>query len=87
MTAATAAPIDPEALPAVFGVLTASRVLGIGKNTTSELIKAGRYPVRVREIGGRFKVTRYDLLAFLGAGSPGISRAGDDPGQGGQAAR
>ena len=59
--------IDPEALPAVFPVQTASRVLGIGKNQTYELIKAGGYPVRVRKIGGRWRVTRYDLVAYLGA--------------------
>lgn len=59
--------IDPEHLPAVFPVQTASRVLGIGKNTTYELIKRGEYPVRVLEICGKLKVTRYDLLRYLGA--------------------
>jgi hypothetical protein len=63
----TAAHVDPEALPPVFPVLTASKVLGIGKNQTYELIRAGRYPVRVMEISGRYRVSRYDLLAYLGA--------------------
>ena len=60
--------IDPENLPPVFPVQTASRVLGIGRNQTYDLIKARKYPVRVLEIGGRFKVSRYDLLSYLGAG-------------------
>ncbi len=59
---------DPADLPAVIPVQTASRILGIGRNGTYQLIKAGRYPVRVLEIGGRFKVSRYDLLSYLHAG-------------------
>lgn len=61
------ASLDPESLPAVFPVQTASRVLGIGRNQTYELIRAGRYPVRVLELCGHYRVSKYDLLAFLGA--------------------
>ena len=60
-------PIDPEALPAVFPVQVASRVLGLGRNQTYALIHRGEYPVRVLEIAGRYRVSRYDLLAFLHA--------------------
>jgi len=59
--------IDPETLPAVFPVAVASKVLGIGKNKQYELIKHSKYPVRVLEIGGRFKVSKYDLLEYLHA--------------------
>ncbi len=69
------APIDPKALPAVVPVQTASRVLGIGRNQTYDLIRADRYPVRVLEIAGRFRVSRYDLMRYLGAESPGTSQA------------
>ncbi len=66
--------LDPADLPPTFPIQTASKILGIGRNRTYELIKAGRYPVRVLDIGGRFRVSRYDLLTFLGisqaAGSP-----------------
>jgi hypothetical protein len=65
----TAATIDPEALPATFPVQTSSRVLGIGKNRTYSMIKDGTYPVRVLEIAGRFRVSKYDLLRYLGADS------------------
>ncbi|HSR82679.1 MAG TPA: DNA-binding protein [Streptosporangiaceae bacterium] len=61
------ASIDPENLPPVFPVSTASKVLGIGRNQQYALIAAGKYPVRVLEIGGRFRVSRYDLLAYLHA--------------------
>jgi hypothetical protein len=49
-------------------VKIASQVLGISKNTTYDLIKTGKYPVRVRMICGKWKVSRYDLLNYLGAG-------------------
>jgi hypothetical protein len=47
---------DPEALPAVFSVLVASKVLGIGKNQTYDLIRQGNYPVRILKINGRCRV-------------------------------
>lgn len=53
------------ALPPVIPVQTASRILGIGKNQTYELIRSGKYPVRVLEMGGRFRVSKFDLLNFL----------------------
>jgi excisionase family DNA binding protein len=65
---------DPQALPPTFPVQTASRVLGIGRNRTYELIKAGDYPVRVIESGGRYRVSRRDLLKYFGA-NPDDTRA------------
>jgi hypothetical protein len=62
--------IDPEELPPTFPVQTASRVLGIGRNQTYALVKARKYPVRVLEINGRYKVSRYDLLRYLGVSQP-----------------
>jgi excisionase family DNA binding protein len=58
---------DPQALPQTFPVQTASRILGIGRNRTYELIKSGDYPVRVIDRGGRYRVSRWDLLKYLGA--------------------
>jgi len=66
---------DPESLPPVFPVQVASQILGIGRNGTYELIRRGKYPVRVLEVGGRFKVSKYDLLNFLGAGQSGSGAA------------
>lgn len=58
---------DPEELPPTFPVMTASAVIGIGRNQTYRMIKDGTYPVRILPINGRYKVSRYDLLAYLGA--------------------
>lgn len=62
---------DPAQLPPTFPVQVASRVLGIGRNRTYELIRAGAYPVRVIEtdggrFGARYRVSRADLLRYLG---------------------
>jgi excisionase family DNA binding protein len=62
--------IDPESLPPVFPVRVASRILGVGKNQTYELISAGKYPVRVLNIGGRYRVSKADLLRYLGISQP-----------------
>jgi hypothetical protein len=61
-----------EGLPAVISVIRASKILGIGKNQAYELIKQGRYPIRVLNISGRYRVSKFDLLAFLGV--PGYER-------------
>jgi hypothetical protein len=62
-----------EDLPAVLSVIAASQILGIGKNRAYSLISRGAYPVRVLNIDGRYKVSRYDLLTYLGA--PGYGRS------------
>jgi hypothetical protein len=49
---------DLEALPPVFSVLVASKVLGIGKNQTYNLIRQEMYPVRILKINGRFRVSK-----------------------------
>jgi hypothetical protein len=61
-----------EALPAVISVIAASKILGIGKNQSYELIKYGRYPVRVLQLNGRYRISKFDLLAYLGV--PGYER-------------
>ena len=65
----TSPTIDPEQLPPTFPVQTASKILGIGRNRTYERIKAGSYPIRVINTDGRFRVSKYDLLAYLKATS------------------
>lgn len=61
---------DPEKLPPTFPVLVASWVAGIGKNKTYELLEAGEYPIRVLRTGNRIRVSRWDLLEYLGASRP-----------------
>jgi hypothetical protein len=58
--------IDPYKLEPMIPVLTCSKILRIGKDFTYKMIKNGTYPVPVHEINGRFKVSKYDLLNYLG---------------------
>jgi hypothetical protein len=44
-----------------------SRILGIGRDHGYELARSESYPVRVLKSNGRFKVSKFDLLAYLGA--------------------
>lgn len=54
-------------LPPVIPLQVASRILGIGKNYGYKLVRSGEYPVRVIDSHGRFKVSKFDLLRYLGA--------------------
>jgi hypothetical protein len=56
-----------EKLPVSFGLMTAARAWGIGKNQAYAMARAGTFPVRVRQIGGRYKVSKFDLLTALNA--------------------
>ena len=67
MKASDPIPRDLGDLPPTVPLQVASRILGIGRDHAYELAKAGTYPVRVLESRGRFKVSKFDLLAYLGA--------------------
>ena len=54
-------------LPPVVPLQVASRILGIGRDYGYELVRSGEYPVRVIDSNGRFKVSKFDLLRYLGA--------------------
>jgi hypothetical protein len=59
-------PRDLEDLPPTVPLQVASRILGIGRDHAYELVRSGSYPVRVMKSNGRIKVSKFDLLAFLG---------------------
>jgi hypothetical protein len=54
------------ALPVSFPLEIANRALAIGRTRGYEMAKLGAYPVRVLQHGRAYKVTRYDLLRYLG---------------------
>lgn len=60
-------PRNLEDLPPTVPLQVASRILGIGRDHAYALARSGAYPVRVMESSGRFKVSKFDLLAYLGA--------------------
>ncbi len=63
------------ALPVAVDVVTAGRAIGMGRTTAYELAKRGEFPVRVLRVGARYKVTKADLLHYLGAARNGAPAA------------
>jgi hypothetical protein len=53
-------------LPVSVDLLTAARAYGLGRTVAYALAKADRFPCRVFRAGGRYVVTRGDLLRSLG---------------------
>lgn len=54
------------ALPVSFPLEVANRALSIGRTQGYSMAKTDSYPVRVLHHGRAYRVTRYDLLRYLG---------------------
>jgi excisionase family DNA binding protein len=54
-------------LPPAIDLMTAARVLGIGRTKAYELARAGEFPVHVVRIGDLYRVSTADLLRFIRA--------------------
>lgn len=67
-----------EALPVSFGLETACKALGIGRNQGYALRNRGQFPAPVRKLCGRYRVSKYDLLAYLGAPGYAVDGAGTE---------
>jgi hypothetical protein len=63
------------ALPVSFPLDTSNRALHLGRTTGYDLAKRGEYPVRVLRLGNAYRVTRADLLRYLGVSEPTASAA------------
>ena len=59
------------ALPSVLDVLTAGRVLGIGRSLAYELVRTGAWPTTVLRIGKLIKIPTAPLLRLLDL--PGVA--------------
>lgn len=59
----------------IVSVEEAATLLGIGKNSAYELVKTGRFPVRVFRVGWRWIIPRAELEALLGIQSDPDSAA------------
>lgn len=58
---------DLLALPAVTDLVTAGKALGIGRTTSFELARAGRFPCPIIRVWRNYRVPAAGLLALLGA--------------------
>ncbi|WP_194892096.1 helix-turn-helix domain-containing protein [Catenulispora pinisilvae] len=61
---------DLAALPPTLDIVTAARLLGIGRTTAFGLLRKDRFPCRVLRFGTTVRVPTADLLAFLGLAAP-----------------
>jgi hypothetical protein len=55
-----------RSLPPVVDLMTAARLLGIGRTKAYELVRSDRWPTRVLHLDRRYRIPRADLLALLG---------------------
>lgn len=58
-----------HALPSVVNLETAGRAIGCSRAKAYELHASGEFPVTVRQVGSRFKVSKADILRYLGVDS------------------
>ncbi|WP_155342084.1 hypothetical protein [Acrocarpospora corrugata] len=82
MTKTRRPPHDPEDLgevrAEVIDVVTAGRLLGMGRTKAYRLAKADQFPCRVLRIGGRYMVPVRGVRALLGYADDGHVRRGED---------
>jgi excisionase family DNA binding protein len=75
-----------RALGVTCDLRTAAHVLGIGRTTAFELLRAKKFPVRVLRMGRVRRIPVQELLAYVGAlpdkapGDPRPACAPTDPG-------
>ncbi len=58
-----------HALPSVVNLETAGKAIGCSRAKAYDLHRAGDFPVTVRKVGRRFKVSKADILRYLGVDS------------------
>jgi hypothetical protein len=68
------------ALPVSFGIDKAGRALGMGRDKSRQLARAGRFPIRVRMHGNTMTCTRHELFRYLSIDDDGqpLAPAGPD---------
>jgi excisionase family DNA binding protein len=59
--------IDLDSLPPTIDLLTAARLLGIGRTMAYELVRDGRWPTPIIHAGRKIRVPSAPLRALLGA--------------------
>jgi hypothetical protein len=57
---------DVADLPVIIDIVTAGRVLGMGRTAAYEAARRGDFPVPVLRVGNRYKVVTAHLRELLG---------------------
>lgn len=66
-TRASAAPRTLADLPPVLDLATAARLLGIGRTTAYQLVRADAWPTRVLRLGRQIRIPTAQLLELVGS--------------------
>ena len=62
--------IDLSTLPQTVHIVTAARILGVGRTVASRLVREGAWPTPVLNVGRKIRVPTARLLQLLGVPSP-----------------
>jgi hypothetical protein len=65
---------EVRALPAAVDLVTAGRILGLGRTKSHEMVRAGTFPTRVLRLGNAYRVPTAELLALLGIDTSGTAQ-------------
>lgn len=57
-------------LPPTVDIVTAARILGVGRTVAYELVREGTWPTPVIHVGRKIRVPTAPLLDLLGINSP-----------------
>jgi excisionase family DNA binding protein len=60
--------VDLAALPPTIDLVTAARLLGIGRTTAYELVRDGRWPTPIIHAGRKIRIPSASLRSVLGVG-------------------
>lgn len=63
--------IDLTKLPPTVDIVTAARILGVGRTVAYELVREGTWPTPVIHVGRKIRVPTAPLLGLLGVHPPG----------------
>lgn len=62
--------IDLTELPPTVDIVTAARILGVGRTVAYELVREGGWPTPILHVGRKIRVPTAPLLALLGLAPP-----------------
>lgn len=65
------------ALPVMMNLDVSNRALDLGRTTGYTLARENKYPVKVHRLGNQYRVSRADLLRFLGVDVTSTANRGD----------
>jgi excisionase family DNA binding protein len=59
-------PVDLKSLPPTLDLVTAARLLGVGRTVAYKLVHEGQWPTPVVHVGRKIRVPTAPLLVLLG---------------------